>query len=295
MRTPLKTSATGIALATAAVLILTASTASGEHQSTSSAYGISPGGQAGQPAVESDGSQVVAGGGQLPAQLGLLAAGGALAVSAGNDQASAAVTDLTLGQGVAQLPQELKDGLANLATACTVAEQGGPVDQVVDPLNAAIDQIPGLGQVIDVPDAEAATTLCNGLLDTDILSVAKIGTLVTQCTDQIGTVTLSGVETLGAPVPLLEGEVAPETQLLPPELAAVATITLNHQVREGDTFTVEGMRIEAGGQVVAVIASATCGGPVAHPEVQEEQAAPIKKHQDAPVPEPVRTSAPVTG
>lgn len=295
MRTPLTTRASGIALATAAVLIVTASTASGEHQSSSSAYGVSVGGQPGQPAVESDGSQVQTGGGQLPAQLGALAAGGALTVSAGNDQATATITDLTLGQGVAQLPQELKDGLANLATACTVVEQGGPADQVVDPLNDALDQIPGLGQVVEVPNVEAATTLCNGLLDADILSVAKVGTLVTQCTDQTGTVTLSGVETLGAPVPLLEGEVAPETQLLPPELAAVARITLNHQVRDGDSFTVEGMRIEVGGMLVAVLASATCGGPLAHPEVKAEQAEEPKKHKSAPVPEPVQTSAPVTG
>lgn len=297
MRTTLRTSATGlgtgIALATAAVLIVTTSTASGEHQSSSSAYGISAGGTPGQPAVESDGSQTVTGGGQMPAQLGLLAAGGALSVSAGNDQASAAITDLTLGQGVAQLPQALKDDLASLSQACTVVEQGGDADQLIDPLNAAIDQVPGLGQV-EVPSIEAATTFCNGLLDTDILSVAKVGTLVTQCTDQTGTVTLAGTEVLGAQQPLLAGEVAPDTQLLPPELADVARITLNHQVRDGENFTVEGMRIEVGGEVVAVLASATCGAPIADPVVEEEQEEP-KKRKSAPVPEPVQTSAPVTG
>ena len=299
MRTTLRTSApgigTGIALATAAVLIVTTSTASGEHQSSSSAYGISAGGTPGQPAVESDGSQTVTGEGQIPAQLGLLAAGGALSVSAGNDQASAAITDLTLGQGVAELPQALKDGLASLSQACTVVEEGGDANQVIDPLNAAIDEVPGLGQVLEVPSVEAATTFCNGLLDTDILSVAKVGTLMTRCTDQTGTVTLGGVEVLGAQQPLLAGEVAPDTQLLPPELADVARITLNHQVREGENFTVEGMRIEVGGQVVAVLASATCGGPIAHPEVKEEQAEEPNKRRFAPVPEPVQTSAPVTG
>jgi len=78
---------------------------------------------------------------------------------------------------------------------------------------------------------------------------------------------------------------------MPPELADVPRITLNHQTRDGDTFTVEGLRIEVGGMVVAVLASATCGGPIADaPEVKGEQA-----EQPAPVPEPVWTSAPVTG
>ncbi len=298
MRPTLRTSATGvstgIALATAAVLMVTTSTASGEHTSSSSAYGISAGGAPGQPAAESDGSQTVTGGGQIPGQLGLLAAGGSLSVSAGNDQATAAINDLTLGQGVAQLPQALKDGLASLAQACTVVEQGGEANQVIDPLNDAIDQVPGLGQVVEVPSVEAATTLCNGLLDPDILSVATVGSLVSQCNDQTGTVTVAGVEVLSAPQPLIAGEVAPDTQLLPAELADVARITLNHQVRDGETFTVEGMRIEVGGQVVAVLASATCGAPIADPEVEAEQEE-AKERKAAPVPEPVRTSAPVTG
>jgi len=294
MRISSRTGVAGIAIATTALLIATATTASGEHQSPSSAYGVSVGGMPGEPAIASDGSTTQTGGGQLPAELGPLASGGVLTLSAGNDQATATVTNLTLGSAAAQLPQELKDGLANLTEACTAVEQAGPANGAIDPLNAAIDQLPGgIGTVVEVPTVEAATTFCNGLLDADILSLAKVGTLLTECNDQTGTVTLTDVETLGAPQPLLAGAVAPETQLLPPELAAVAQITLNHQVRDGDNFTVEGLRLEVGGQVVAVVASATCGAPVAHaPEVKPEEA---EESNQAPVPTPVKASVPVTG
>lgn len=295
MRIPIKAGVTGIAAAAAAVLIVTAPTASGEHTSPSSAYGASLGGTPGQPAVESDGSQTTTGGGQLPAQLGPLAAGGVLTLRAGNDQASARITDLTLGQAVAQLPPELKDGLAQLGQACTVAEQAGDADQAIDPLNDAIDQVPGLGQVVQLPTTETAATFCNGLLDADILSLAKVGTLLTECNDQTGSVKLTDVQVLGAAQPVLAGEVAPDTQLLPAELAQVARITLNHQVRDGDTLTVQGLRVEVGGKEVAVLASTTCGAPIAHaPEVKGVQAT-RHKPKPAPVPTPAQASAPVTG
>lgn len=296
MRTTFKVGVTGIAVAAAAVLVVTASTASGDPVSSSSAYGVSAGGSPGQPAVESDGTSTQTGGGQLPAQLGPLASGGALAVSAGDDTASSAVTGLTLGSAVAQLPQELKDGLANLNQVCTAVGEGTQANQALAPLNDAINQIPGVGTLVEVPTVEAATAFCNGLLDADILDLATVGTLQAQCTDQTGTVTVSDVKVLGAPQPVLTGAVAPETQLLPPELAAVARITLNHQVVDGENFTVEGLRIEAGGQVVAVLASATCGGPMAEEAVVQN--APTKapgKPKPAPKPTPVKASAPVTG
>ncbi len=292
MRTSFKAGVTGIAVAATTLLVVTAPTATGEPVSSSSAYGAAVGGTPGQPAVESDGSSTQTGGGQLPAQLGPLAAGGVLALSAGDDTASSAVTNLTLGSAVAQLPQAIKDGLANLSQVCTGISQATPANQVLTPLNDAIGQIPGLGTVVQVPTVEAATTFCNGLVDSDILDLATVGTLQSQCTDQTGTVTLSDVKVLGAPQPVLAGAVAPETQLLPPELAAVAKITLNHQVRDGENFTVQGLRIEVGGQEVAVLASATCGGPAAQPVVQQ---APSKGPKQAPKPTPVKTSAPVTG
>lgn len=291
MRTSWKAGATGLAITATALLVATTSTASGDAVSSSSAYGVSVGGAPGQPAVESDGSGTQTGGGQVPAQLGPLASGGVLALSAGDDHATSAVTGLTLGSAVAQLPQELKDGLAHLTQVCSAVEQGTQANEVVAPLNDALDQVPGLNQVVEVPTVEAATAFCNGLLDSDILDLATVGTLQAQCTDQTGSVTLSDVKVLGAPQPVLAGEVAPETQLLPPELAPVAKITLNHQTLDGENFTVEGLRLEVGGKVVAVLASATCGGPA--PVVQESKGP--KKGKQAPVPTPVRTSAPVTG
>ncbi|MCF6378191.1 hypothetical protein L2K70_11315 [Nocardioides KLBMP 9356] len=296
MRTSLQAGSTGLAIAAAALLVVTSTTASSETVSSSSAYGASVGGTPGQPAVASDGTSTQTGGGSLPAQLGPLAAGGVLEVSAGNDTASAAVTDLTLGSALAQLPPEVKDGIAQLNQVCTGLGQATPANQVLTPLNDAINQVPGLGTVVEIPTVEAAQTFCNQLVDTDILDLATLGTLKTQCTDQTGTVTLSDVKVLGAPQPVLAGEVAPETQLLPPELAAVARITLNHQVRDGENFTVEGLRLEVGGQTVAVLASATCGGPMAQPAVQQAPAKPTKKPtKQAPRPTPVKTSAPVTG
>ena len=286
MRTPLKAGITGIAVATIAALALSAPSASGEHQSSSSAYGVSLGGSPGEPSVTYEGGETQTGGGELPAELGPLAAGGVLTLSAGDDRATATITDLTLGQAAAQLPQELKDGLAQLSEACTVFEEAGDANQAVDPLNEAINQIPGVGTVVDIPTAEEAAEFCNGLLDADILSLATVGTLLTECNDTSGSVTLTDVEVLGAEQPVLVGKVAPETQLLPAELADVAQITLNHQTTEGENFTVEGVRIEIGGQEVAVLASATCGGPIAH-----ENRGP----SPAPTPTAVPATVPVTG
>lgn len=292
MRTSFQAGVTGIAIAATALVVVTASTASSDPVSSSSAYGASVGGTPGQPAVASDGTQDQTGGGQLPTQLGPLTSGGGLTLSAGDDHATATVTDLTLGSAVAQLPPEVKEGLAHLTQVCTTVGQTGDADQVLTPLNDAISQVPGLGQVVEVPTVEAAATFCNGLLDSDILSLAKVGSLQSECTDQTGTVTLGDVTVLGAQQPALAGEVAPETQLLPPELAPVARITLNHQTGDGENFTVEGLRLEVGGTVVAVIASTTCGGPAQEAEVKN---ATTKPHKPAPVPTPTTTSAPVTG
>lgn len=302
MRTTFKAGITGVALVTAGLLAVGTTSASGEHQSSSSAYGVSIGESPGQPSVEYTGGRTQTGGGTVPAELGPLAAGGVLTLSAGNDRATATITDLTLGQAVADLPQELKDGIANLTQACSAFEQAGDADQAVGPLNAAVDQVPGIGQVVDLPTTEAATTFCNDLLDADILSLAHVGTLLTQCNDKSGTVTLTDVEVLGAEQPVLAGPVDQDTELLPPELADVAKITLNHQTRDGGNFTVEGVRVEVGGQEVAVLASATCGAPIAHPRAPKPQQHHQPKHQQkaehyepAPVPTPTRTTAPVTG
>lgn len=280
----------GIALATATVMMAGVPSASGTHQSRSSAYGVSLGGSPGEPAVEYDGGATRSGGGNLPAELGPLAAGGVLALTAGDGHATAKVTDLTLGQAVAGLPQELKDGIANLAQACTVFDQAGDADQAIDPLNDAIDQIPGIGAVVNLPTTEDASRFCNALLDADIVDLAKVGTLLTECDDKTGSVTLTDVRVLGAEQPALAGKVPAETQLLPAELAPVATVTLNHQTTSGEDFTVEGLRIEVGGHEVAVVASTTCGGPIAHKPSTTPNPPPA-----APAPTPIQRNVPVTG
>ena len=294
MRTPFRVGITGIALVTAGIMVVSASSASGEHQSRSSAYGVSVGGSPGQPSVEYKGGETRTGGGEVPAELGPLAAGGVLTLTAGNDRATAKVTDLTLGQAAAELPQELKDGIGTLTQACTAFDQAGDADQAIGPLHAAIDQVQGIGQVVDLPTTEVATAFCNALLDANILSLAKVGTLTTECNDRSGTVTLSDVQVLGAKQPVLAGEVGKETQLLPAELADVAKITLNHQTLAGDNFTVEGLRVEVGGQEVAVLASATCGGSIAHAPAHSPATKPTHP-RPAPVPTPTQTTAPVTG
>ncbi len=293
MRTSLRAGLTGIAIAATALVVVTASTASSDPVSSSSAYGVSAGGSPGQPSVESDGTQDRTAGGHAPTQLGPLASGGALALSAGDDHATATITDLTLGSAVAELPPEVTKGLANLTQVCESVQQGGEANQVLTPLNDAINQIPGLGQVVEEPTVEAAAAFCDGLLDSDILALAEVGSLQAQCTDQTGTVALRDVSVLGAQQPGLAGDIAPETQLLPAELAPVARITLNHQSHDGEDFTVEGLRLEVGGEVVAVLASVTCGGPA--PQEAEVEDAATKRNKLAPVPTPTTTSAPVTG
>ena len=285
MKLRVKATVTSVALALPVTMALGVSSADDARQSSSSAYAVSLGGSPGQPEAKYPGGPT-SGGGALPDQLGPLAAGGVLTVTAGDDHATAEITDLTLGQALAELPDDLKDGIGQLTAACQAFDEAGDADAAVDPLNDAIDQVPGgIGDVVDLPTTEQASDFCNALLDADILDLARVGTLLSECTDQTGSVTLTDVEVLGAEQPVLAGPVQPETQLLPDELAPVARITLNHQVSDGENFTVEGLRIEVGGQEAAVLASSTCGGPIVH-EVGRDR---------APAPRPVERNAPVTG
>lgn len=285
MKLRAKATITSVALALPVTMALGVSSADDAQQSSSSAYAVSLGGSPGQPEAEYPGGPT-SGGGALPDQLGPLAAGGVLTVTAGDDHATAKITDLTLGQALAGLPAELKDGIGQLTAACQAFDEAGDANDAIDPLNDAIDQIPGgIGDVVDLPTTDKASDFCNALLDADILDLARVGTLLSECTDQTGSVTLTDVEVLGAEQPVLAGPVQPETQLLPDELAPVARITLNHQVSDGENFTVEGLRIEVGGQEAAVLASSTCGGPIVH-EVEKDR---------APAPRPVKRNAPVTG
>lgn len=284
MRT--KAGISGIALATAATMMLGAPSASGDHQSSSSAYGVSIGGQDGQPAVEYKGGKTVEGGGQLPAELGPLAAGGVLALSAGDDRASSKVTDLTLGSGLAELPEELRTGLQQIQQACDQlpAEPAEDVDEQI------FGQLPGeLQELINTPGN--LRDLCMVLGGGTFTELASVDTLHVECNDQTGTVAVSDVSIFGSTQPINDTDtVAPNTSVLPAELEPLVKITLNRQTSSGEDFTVDGLVLEVGGEEVAVLASATCGGPISHdPPAKDPAPAP------APAPTPVERSVPVTG
>src|SRR5215203_83946 len=100
--------AAAVAVMAGSALLVAAPGASGDHQSSSSAYGFSLGGSPGEPAAKFPEGPREAGG-ELPAELEQLAAGGVLTVTAGDDNATAEVTDLTLGSGLEELPQELRE------------------------------------------------------------------------------------------------------------------------------------------------------------------------------------------
>ncbi len=284
MRT--KAGITGVALATATALMLGAPSASGDHQSSSSAYGVSVGGQAGQPAVEYNGGATKTGGGELPAELGPLAAGGVLVLEAGNDRASSKVTDLTLGGALAELPAELRDGLQQIQTACDQlpAEPAEDIDEQI------FGQLPTeLQELIDTPGN--LRDLCQVLGGGTFTELASIDTLHAECDDNDGNVMVSNVSLFGSSTELNNpGDVAPNTSVLPAELEPLVKITLNRQTTKGEEFTVDGLVLEVGGQEVAVLASATCGGPIADPtQPKPDKPAP------APAPTPVERSVPVTG
>ncbi len=293
MRTPTKAGIAGVALATAGALML-APSASGTHQSASSAFGVSAGGQAGMPMAQYPEGPREAGG-QLPDQLGPLASGGALTVTAGNDQATAELTDLSLGGVVPQLPPEVTDAIGQLTPLCTTFTQVGEggADAALLALNQGINQIPGLGDLAELPDGAAATEFCNGVLGVEGPNLADIGSLQTQCQGDTGGVTLSGVSVLGQEQPALAGPVPTENySLLPPELDAVAKVTLNRHTQQGDVLTVDGLVLEVGGEEVAVIASATCGAPIVHsPPATQPQPQPQPQPEPRPRPRRHRSSA----
>ena len=283
MRTPIKAGITGVALVTAATLAVSVTSASGDDQSESSAYGLSIGGQAGQPSVEYKGGETQTGGGQIPAELGPLAAGGVLTVTAGDDQATAKVADLTLGSGLEQLPAELREGLQQLQQVCAgLPEDGVPTDEI-------LGQVPGaLKDVVNTP--ESLQEVCNALGGGDFTNLASIQALNTECNGDSGTVEVLKARAFNSDQALNDSDVDPNSSLLPTELAPLIEIVLNRQTPQGDSVTVDGLVLKLGGQEVAVLASATCGGPIAHDPVGNDSTpAP------APAPTPVPAHVPVTG
>ena len=283
MKISAKAGLTGVALVAAATMVLGVPSASGDHQSSSSAYGLSLGGTPGQPAAAFPEGPRSAGA-ELPPELGPLAAGGVLTVTAADDRATAEVTDLTLGSALDQLPQELRDGLEQILAACdqlpAVPDPG--IDQAI------FDLLPGeLQELIGTPGN--LRDLCLVIGGGTFTELASVDTLHVECNDQSGSVAVSDVRIFGSATPINDtDDVAPNTSVLPAELAPLIKITLNRQAAEGETFTVDGLVLELGGQEVAVLASTTCGGPIDH-ERTPEQPPP------APTPTPVERNVPVTG
>lgn len=277
--------AAAVAVMAGSALLVAAPGASGDHQSSSSAYGFSLGGSPGEPAAKFPEGPREAGG-ELPAELEQLAAGGVLTVTAGDDNATAEVTDLTLGSGLEELPQELREGLQEIQTACEElpAEPAEEADQQI------FNQLPGeLQELINTPGnlRDLCLVLGGGTFD----ELASIDTLQVECNDKTGTVAVSNVRLFGSTTPVNDTDnVAPNTSVLPAELEPLIKITLNRQATEGENFTVDGLVVELGGEEVAVLASTTCGGPISHEPTQ-----PRSKIKPAQAPTPVEGSAPVTG
>lgn len=286
MRTRTKAGITGVALATATAMMVGAPSASGDHQSSSSAYGFAIGGEGKQPEAKyPEGPE--SGGGEIPGELGPLAAGGVLTVTAGNDQASAQVTDLTLGSGLEQLPPELQEGLQQISQVCAElpAEPAEDVDQQL------FEQLPGeLQELIDTPGN--LRDLCGVIGDGSFAELASIDTLQAECNGDTGRVAFSNVNIFGSTQPINDTDNAPVgVSVLPAELEPLIKITLNRQTQNGEEFTVDGLVVELGGEELAVLASATCGGPIAH----EKKTTPAPAPAPAPAPTPVERSVPVTG
>jgi hypothetical protein len=280
MRIPTKAGIAGVALATAATMMFGAQSASGTHQERSSAFGFSLGGSPGQPAAKFPEGPSKAGG-ELPPELEQLAAGGILTVTAGNDRATAKVTDLTLGGGLAELPAELREGLQQISAVCAEL----PAEPAPDADQQLFEQLPiGLQELVNTPGN--LRDLCGVIGDGTFAELAAIDTLQTECQGDSGTVAVSNVRTFGSTTPLNDTGNAPKNfSVLPEELKPLIEITLNRQTAKGQNFTVDGLVLKLGGQEVAVLASATCGGPIAHGSTPKQ----------APRPTPVPDNVPVTG
>lgn len=282
-----------LALAGAAALALTTGLVMTANPSQAAAtksyaYGISLGGQEGSPRAEHpDGPS--SDGGEIPAELGPLAAGGVLTVEASENQARATVTNLTLGGGMEQLPEELRTGLGELYKIC----EGLPpeADGGEDPVGELLGNIPGgLKETIQTP--EDLRDVCDAIGGGNFTELASVEVLDAECNGQSRRVEVQNARVFGSEEPVLDSEVGPNTSLLPPELAPLVKITLNKQyTNDKGGSVVEGLVLEVGGEEVAVLASATCGERL--PDEPTANRAPAPKQAEAP--EPVRQSVPVTG
>ena len=288
MRTATKAGIAGVALATAATMTLGIQSASGTDQSSSSAFGFKLGPAPGEPAAKYP-EGPTSNGGNLPGELGPLASGGVLTVSAGNDQATAQITNLTLGSGLAQLPRDLRKGLRRISEVCAQL----PEEPAEDVDKQLFGQLPvGLQEIINTPGN--LRNLCGVIGDGTFAELASIKTLQSECNGNRGTVAVSDARIFGSTTPINDTDSAPKNfSVLPEELEPLIKVTLNRQTQSGENFTVDGLVLEVGGQQAAVLASATCGGPIAHE--REPKPAQTNQPKPAPVPTTVERHVPVTG
>lgn len=227
-----------------------------------------------------------------------LITGGALNASAGDNVASASVSDLSIGGGIVdQLPQELKDVFDQLQPVCDALNQV-PLNDILDPITGdgglldldALDQVLdplaqggvdlGLVTALDLGalTPEQLGDLCNAL-DGDLVSV---GAVMAECEGNQGTTTVTDVAALGLPSDIDFSE--PNSKL---EIPGVLTITGNRQTNNPDgTFTVDALVVNVLGQVELTVASATCGDWI-------RETTDTPDPSDSPT--PVETNHPVTG
>ena len=267
--------------ATGGLVAATTGVTSAAPATTSSAFGLAMNAQGEEaipptPYVESTDGSTQTTGGTIPDNP--LLNGSIAELSAGDDVASVKLVDLTVGEAAEGLPQELKDGLAQLQAGCAAFEESpGEIPPVFEEL-----PIPGL-QTPTVSDVQA---LCEGLLDADIPNALEVGVLEIRCDGDAGRVTVTDVSALGAPAPEVVGDMEPDTHLVPDN--PLLDVVVNRQtVHANGAFTVDGLVIEvADGALELVVGSVTCGEP------QERDA---NTPPPAPAPQPVPTSVPVTG
>ncbi len=285
---PSSLAATAAAVLVGSALLVTTPGASSAAPTRSSAYGVAVSGGGQQvvppsPTVESTDGSTQHQGGSIPPEADPLLSGGVLELSAGDDEASVTVTDLTIGNLASQLPPELTDQLAQLQQACDGLAQA-PGEEIPDILG----QLPINGP--DQPTEEDLIAFCDGLTSGEIANLATLDTLQVECHGDSGTVTVAGASALGSGVPLDLENVEPNTELFPDN--PLISVTLNRQsAGPRGSFTVDGLVVSLGeGQAEAVVASTTCGERIKVAGEQDND-----PPAEAPAPQPQRDSAPVTG
>ena len=283
-----RTKAALLSVAAATTLVVAAAGPSGAAAGKSFAYGVSVNGQGQQPYVESTDGSTQTGGGAIPDDASPLLSGGVMKLTAGNDKASADLVDLGL-LNIGDHLKPLTDNLKNLQPFCDGLGQAGQADQALTQINDGIHQAPG-GSLITLPSVKQAQEFCNTVIAGNIGELVHLKALNVKCSGDTGTVNLAGAELLGAKVPGINGDVAPNTPLFPDNPGF--NVILNRQTQNKDgSFTVDGLVVNLGGSQGAdiVLASATCGKRIV------DRTTNGKPPHSAPAPSPVHRSLGVTG